>query len=105
MRWTGPVEGTGSCPLRSLHGKVALVTRTSGGRGAGAAELFAAAGARRFNPVEDVRRDEWDLVLIGSTAGVAGSMSNERIAHTVTAGGIVALTKQLPPGALPTGSR
>jgi NAD(P)-dependent dehydrogenase (short-subunit alcohol dehydrogenase family) len=35
------------------------------------------------------------VILVGSTAGITGSMSNHRVAHTVTKGGIVALTKQL----------
>jgi len=84
--------------------------------------LYANAGATRFNPIEDVTAEEWDfvlrheldvvffpvkhawkhlkkaggaVVLVGSTAGLTGSMTNTRVAHTVTKGGIVALTKQL----------
>ena len=85
--------------------------------------LYANAGATRFNAIEDVTRDEWDfvlrheldvvffpvkhawkhlkkaggaaVVLVGSTAGLTGSMTNARVAHTVTKGGIVALTRQL----------
>ncbi len=81
------------------------------------------AGATRFNPVEKISVDEWDfvlrheldivflplrhawphlkaspgssVVLVGSTAGVTGSVTNGRLAHTVTKGGIVAMTKQL----------
>ena len=37
------------------------------------------------------------VVLVGSTAGLTGSMTNARVAHTVTKGGVVALTKQLRP--------
>lgn len=34
-------------------------------------------------------------MLVGSTAGLTGSVTNPRVAHTVTKGGVVALTKQL----------
>jgi NAD(P)-dependent dehydrogenase (short-subunit alcohol dehydrogenase family) len=84
--------------------------------------VYANAGATRFNPLEDVSREEWDfvlrheldvvffpvkhawrhlkrrggaVVLVGSTAGLTGSLTNPRVAHTVAKGGIVALTKQL----------
>ena len=85
--------------------------------------LYANAGATRFNPIEDVTADEWDfvlrheldvvffpvkhawqhlkragnaaVVLVGSTAGLTGSLTNARVAHTVTKGGVIALTKQL----------
>lgn len=85
--------------------------------------LYANAGATRFGPVESITRDDWDfnlrheldvvlwpvkhawlslkasghgaVVLVGSTAGITGSMTNSRVAHTVTKGGIVAMTKQL----------
>ncbi len=94
--------------------------------------LYANAGATRFNPVEDVTADEWDFVLrheldvvffpvkhawphlkegggavilVGSTAGISGSMTNTRVAHTVTKGGIVALTKQLAAEGAPFGIR
>ncbi len=94
--------------------------------------LYANAGATRFNPVEDVTSDEWDfvlrheldvvffpvkhawphlkegggaVVLVGSTAGISGSMTNTRVAHTVTKGGIVALTRQLAAEGAPFGIR
>ncbi len=35
------------------------------------------------------------VVLVGSTAGVRGSMTNRRVAHAVTKGGIIAMTMQL----------
>lgn len=84
--------------------------------------LYANAGATKFAPVERTTAEEWSwvlrheldivflpvmhawpylkkaagaVVLVGSTAGVSGSMTNTRIAHTVTKGGIVAMTKQL----------
>jgi NAD(P)-dependent dehydrogenase (short-subunit alcohol dehydrogenase family) len=35
------------------------------------------------------------IVLIGSTAGLTGSMTNTRIAHTASKGGVIAMTRQL----------
>ncbi len=84
--------------------------------------LYATAGATRFNALEDVAKEEWDfvlrheldvvffpvkhawkhlkkrggaVVLVGSTAGLTGSTTNGRVAHTVTKGGVVALNRQL----------
>lgn len=45
------------------------------------------------------------VVLVGSTAGLTGSMTNARVAHTVTKGGVVALTKQLAAEGAPYGIR
>ena len=42
-----------------------------------------------------LKKDGGAVVLVGSTAGLTGSMTNTRIAHAVAKGGIVALTKQL----------
>jgi NAD(P)-dependent dehydrogenase (short-subunit alcohol dehydrogenase family) len=85
--------------------------------------LYANAGATRFGPLEEITREDWEfnlrheldvvffpvkhawrhlkkssspaVVLVGSTAGLTGSMTNARVAHTVTKGGVIALTKQL----------
>lgn len=85
--------------------------------------LYANAGATRFSPLEETSAEEWDwvlrheldvvffpvkhawrhlkqssspaVILVGSTAGITGSRTNARVAHTVTKGGVVALTKQL----------
>jgi meso-butanediol dehydrogenase / (S,S)-butanediol dehydrogenase / diacetyl reductase len=94
--------------------------------------LYANAGATRFSPLESTSREEWDFVLrheldvvffpvkhawphlkasggsvilVGSTAGLTGSMTNTRVAHTVTKGGVVALTKQLAAEGAPHGIR
>lgn len=95
--------------------------------------LYANAGATRFAPLEEISGADWDfvlrseldvvlwpvkhawrplkrssggaVVLVGSTAGIAGSMTNRRVAHTVTKGGIVALTKQLAAEGAPHGIR
>ena len=81
------------------------------------------AGATRFSPIEATSYDDWSFVvrneldivflvtkhawrhlvargggsvlLVGSTAGISGSLTNARIAHTATKGAVVAMTKQL----------
>jgi meso-butanediol dehydrogenase/(S,S)-butanediol dehydrogenase/diacetyl reductase len=95
--------------------------------------LYANAGATRFGPLEEITAEDWDfnlrheldvvffpvkhawrhlqasdraaVVLVGSTAGITGSMSNSRVAHTVTKGGVVAMTKQLAAEGAPYGIR
>jgi NAD(P)-dependent dehydrogenase (short-subunit alcohol dehydrogenase family) len=95
--------------------------------------LYANAAACRFGPVASIPLEEWHftltheldvvflpvkhlwpalcasgsgaIVLVGSTAGVTGSTTNHRVAHTVTKGGIVALTKQLAAEGAPHGLR
>ena len=94
--------------------------------------LYANAGATKFSPVADTTIDEWDwvlrreldivflpvkyawshlkesrgnVVLVGSTAGVAGSMTNTRLAHSATKGGVIAMTKQLAAEGAPHGIR
>lgn len=84
--------------------------------------LYANAGATKFNPITETSLDEWDwvlkheldlvflpvkhawkhlqarggsVVLVGSTAGISGSMTNTRIAHSATKGGVIAMTRQL----------
>jgi meso-butanediol dehydrogenase / (S,S)-butanediol dehydrogenase / diacetyl reductase len=94
--------------------------------------VYANAGATRFSPLEDTTQEEWDfvlrheldvvffpvkhawkhlrttrgsVVLVGSTAGLTGSMTNTRVAHTVTKGGVIALTRQLAAEGAPHGIR
>lgn len=94
--------------------------------------LYANAGATRFAAVEDTSAEEWKwvmaneldivflpvkhawphlkasagaVVLVGSTAGVSGSTSNTRIAHTAAKGGVIAMTKQLAAEGAPYGLR
>jgi len=84
--------------------------------------VYANAGAVRFGaideqPVEDWRftlaaeldsvfltaRAAWPylklsrgvIITIGSTAGILGSLTNQRVAHTASKGGVIALTRQL----------
>ncbi|MFD0692406.1 SDR family NAD(P)-dependent oxidoreductase [Actinomadura fibrosa] len=42
-----------------------------------------------------IDRGGGSVLLIGSTAGITGSVTNHRIAHTAGKGGIVAMTRQL----------
>ncbi|GAA2165785.1 NAD(P)-dependent dehydrogenase (short-subunit alcohol dehydrogenase family) [Humibacillus xanthopallidus] len=95
--------------------------------------LHANAGATRFAPLEELTAEDWHfvlrneldvvlfpvkhawrhlrrsarpaVVLVGSTAGVSGSMTNHRVAHTVTKGGVIALTRQLAAEGAPHGIR
>ena len=84
--------------------------------------LYANAGATKFSPIEETTPEEWhwvlqreldltffpvkyawdalkasrgNIVLIGSTAGMRGSMTNTRVAHSVTKGGTIAMMQQL----------
>ncbi|HEX8497841.1 MAG TPA: SDR family NAD(P)-dependent oxidoreductase [Actinomycetales bacterium] len=95
--------------------------------------LYANAAATRFSPVASTTLQDWHfvlaheldvvflpvkhcwqalcdsgsgaIVLVGSTAGVTGSTTNTRAAHTVTKGGVVALTRQLAAEGAPHGLR
>jgi NAD(P)-dependent dehydrogenase (short-subunit alcohol dehydrogenase family) len=95
--------------------------------------LYANAAVTRFAPVEQLTFADWRwnveheldvvflpvkyfwpqliaapnaaIVLVGSTAGVTGSMTNGRLAHTATKGAVVAMTKQLAAEGAPHGLR
>jgi meso-butanediol dehydrogenase / (S,S)-butanediol dehydrogenase / diacetyl reductase len=93
--------------------------------------LYANAGATRFNSVANTTAAEWSwvlrheldivfllvhhawehlaagasVVLVGSTAGLTGSVTNTRIAHTATKGGVIAMTRQLAAEGAPRGIR
>jgi len=83
--------------------------------------LYANAGITKFNKIEDVTLEEWrfvlqheldivflpvkfawdalkkskgNIVLVGSTAGVTGSVTNNRIAHSATKGGVISMARQ-----------
>jgi NAD(P)-dependent dehydrogenase (short-subunit alcohol dehydrogenase family) len=81
------------------------------------------AGATRFSPIAETSYADWSftirneldivflvtkhawpfliargggaVLLVGSTAGLTGSLTNTRVAHTATKGGVVAMTRQL----------
>lgn len=84
--------------------------------------LYNNAGATRFDRIEDESYEDWRftmsneldvvflatthawphlkrrggaVIMVGSTAGLTGSMTLMRSAHTATKGGIIALTRQL----------
>lgn len=95
--------------------------------------LYANAAATRFAPIEKLEFSDWkwnmahevdvvflpvkhfwrqlaaagkaSVVLVGSTAGVTGSVTNGRLAHTATKGAVVAMTKQLAAEGAPHGIR
>jgi len=84
--------------------------------------LYNNAGATRFDRIEDESYEDWrftlrneldvvflatkhawphlkqrggSVILVGSTAGLTGSLTLMRSAHTATKGGVIALTRQL----------
>lgn len=94
--------------------------------------LYNNAGAVRFGPIEQQSLEDWRFTLsaeldsvflacrcawphlresagtilnIGSTAGLAGSLTNRRVAHTASKGGVIALTFQLAAEGAPYGIR
>ncbi|MFI7579343.1 SDR family oxidoreductase [Kocuria kalidii] len=95
--------------------------------------LYANAAATRFAPLEQISYADWRwnfrhevdvvflpvravwpllaaagrsaVVLVGSTAGVSGSTTNGRLAHTATKGSVVAMTRQLAAEGAPAGIR
>lgn len=95
--------------------------------------LYANAAATRFAPIAELEFADWRwnleheldvvflpvrhfwaplvaadrsaIVLVGSTAGVTGSVTNGRLAHTATKGAVVAMTKQLAAEGAPHGIR
>jgi meso-butanediol dehydrogenase / (S,S)-butanediol dehydrogenase / diacetyl reductase len=78
-----------------LAGKVALITGTASGQGRAAALLFAAEGATVAGTDVNADGAAETVALVGSTAGLTGSVTNTRIAHTASKGGVVAMTRQL----------
>ena len=94
--------------------------------------LYANAGAVRFGPIDAQPLADWRLTLaaeldsvfltaqaawpylsrgggviitVGSTAGILGSTTNRRAAHTASKGGVIALTRQLAAEGAPHGIR
>jgi NAD(P)-dependent dehydrogenase (short-subunit alcohol dehydrogenase family) len=84
--------------------------------------LYVNAGATKFSPVAETSFEDWqfvlrheldlvflpikhawnyliesrgNIILVGSTAGVSGSVTNTRVAHSATKGGVIAMGKQL----------
>lgn len=95
--------------------------------------LYANAAATRFAPVGQLEFSDWkwniaheldvvflpvrhfwplliqsgqaSVILVGSTAGVTGSVSNGRLAHTATKGAVIAMARQLAAEGAPSGVR
>lgn len=93
------------------------------GRYGGIDIVYANAGATRFSPIVETSYDDWSftlrneldivfvvikhawphlvargggsVLLVGSTAGLTGSLTNARIAHTATKGGVISMTRQV----------
>jgi meso-butanediol dehydrogenase/(S,S)-butanediol dehydrogenase/diacetyl reductase len=84
--------------------------------------FYANAGATKFSPVAETSFEDWqfvlkheldivflpikhawkhliasmgNIILVGSTAGVSGSVTNTRVAHSATKGGVIAMGRQL----------
>jgi NAD(P)-dependent dehydrogenase (short-subunit alcohol dehydrogenase family) len=94
--------------------------------------LYNNAGAVRFGPVDEQSFEDWRFTIaaeldsvflaskyawphlkasrgvilnVGSTAGITGSMTNQRVAHTASKGGVIAVTRQLAAEGAPHGIR
>ena len=127
----GRMDSTHPLDLTDEDGVRAWVDAAAGRHG-GIDILYNNAGATRFAPITATTFADWSftirneldivfvvtthawprlvarssgsIVLIGSTAGLTGSMTNMRIAHTASKGGVIAMTRQLAAEGARTGS-
>jgi meso-butanediol dehydrogenase / (S,S)-butanediol dehydrogenase / diacetyl reductase len=94
--------------------------------------LYNNAGAVRFGPIDEQSLADWRFTLaaeldsvflaskhawpqlkasrgtilnVASTAGISGSMTNQRVAHSASKGGVIAVTRQLAAEGAPHGIR
>jgi len=128
----GRMDSTHPLDLTDEDGVRAWVDAAAGRHG-GIDILYNNAGATRFAPITATTFADWSftirneldivfvvtthawprlvarssgsIVLIGSTAGLTGSMTNMRIAHTASKGGVIAMTRQLAAEGAPQGIR
>ncbi|HEU5267843.1 MAG TPA: SDR family NAD(P)-dependent oxidoreductase [Jatrophihabitans sp.] len=118
----GRMDSTQPLDLADEAGVQAWID-TAADRHGGIDVVYNNAGATRFAPIDQTSYADWSFVLrneldivflvtkhawphliargggsvllVGSTAGISGSLTNTRVAHTATKGGVVAMTKQL----------
>jgi meso-butanediol dehydrogenase/(S,S)-butanediol dehydrogenase/diacetyl reductase len=118
----GRMESTHPLDLAGEAGVQAWVDAAAARHG-GIDIVYNNAGATRFSPIAETSYADWSftlrneldivflvtkhawphlvtrgggcVLLVGSTAGITGSLTNARIAHTATKGGVVAMTRQL----------
>ncbi|NAZ84335.1 SDR family oxidoreductase [Kineococcus sp. R8] len=128
----GRMDATAPLDL-SDEGAVQAWVDDAAARHGGIDLLYNNAGATRFSPIAETSYADWSFVLrheldivflatraawphlvargggaillVGSTAGITGSRTNTRIAHTATKGGVVAMTRQLAAEGAPHGIR
>jgi len=118
----GRMDSTHPLDLADEDGVRAWVDAAAAAHG-GIDVVYHNAGATRISPVAETSYADWSftlrneldivflvtkhawphlvacgggsMLLVGSTAGITGSLTNTRIAHTASKGGVVAMTKQL----------
>ena len=118
----GRMDSTHPLDLNDEDGVKAWIDAAAAAHG-GIDILYNNAGATRFSPIAETSHADWSftirneldivflatkhawphlvargggcVLLVGSTAGITGSVTNTRIAHTASKGGVVAMTKQL----------
>jgi len=119
MDSTHPLDLTDEAAVRAW-------VEDAAGRHGGLDVLYNNAGATRFDPIEDESYEDWSftlrneldvvflatkhawphlkrrsesIILVGSTAGLTGSLTLMRSAHTATKGGVIARRANSPPKA------
>jgi NAD(P)-dependent dehydrogenase (short-subunit alcohol dehydrogenase family) len=118
----GRMESTHPLDLNDKDGVKAWIDAAAAAHG-GIDILYNNAGATRFSPIAQTSYADWSftirneldivflatkhawphliacgggcVLLVGFTAGLTGSVTNTRIAHTASKGGVVAMTRQL----------
>jgi NAD(P)-dependent dehydrogenase (short-subunit alcohol dehydrogenase family) len=118
----GRMDGTHPLDLGDEDAVKAWIDGAASAHG-GIDVLYNNAAATRFSPIATTSYEDWSftlrneldivflatkhawphliarggasVLLVGSTAGITGSVTNQRIAHTAGKGGIVAMTRQL----------
>ncbi|GIG21195.1 3-oxoacyl-[acyl-carrier-protein] reductase FabG [Cellulomonas chitinilytica] len=128
----GQMDSTHPLDLADESGVRAWIDAAASRHG-GIDVVYNNAGATRFAPIAETTFEDWSFVirheldivflvtkhawphlvargggsvlLVGSTAGITGSRTNNRLAHTATKGGVVAMTRQLAAEGAPHGIR